>query len=171
MVGRISVLLGTSSNQHNSSRCYWVCCFRQKQVSGSISNPPETNPNNVKIPNYDSPPPPLNYGSQIRHWWLINNISGQNGSWDFYEENPFLGQDLPIMHPAPCCRLFQYPGSIPYFDIESKFRNCAAKQRFYPEPLRVPVDSRRLPCLLIDVSKTSKTDIWVVFSVNEVLDK
>ena len=32
-----------------------------------------------------------------------------------------------------------------------------------PEPLRVPVDSRWLPCLLIDVSNTSKTQLWVVF--------
>ena len=33
-----------------------------------------------------------------------------------------------------------------------------------PEPLRVPVDSRWLPCLLIDVSNTSKTQLWVVFA-------
>ena len=32
-----------------------------------------------------------------------------------------------------------------------------------PEPLRVPVDSRWLSCLLIDVSNTSKTQLWVVF--------
>ena len=58
----------------------------------------------------------------------------------------------PSCRSLPVLPLFQFFLLINCFPLDN------------PEPLRVPVDSRWLPCLLIDVSNTSKTQLWVVFA-------
>ena len=58
----------------------------------------------------------------------------------------------PSCRSLPVLPLFQFFLLINCFPLE------------YSEPLRVPVESRWLPCLLIDVSNTSKTQLWVVFA-------